>query len=288
MLYIPLVALGAAVCFASGQICSRIGLSYGTPTTAIAFSLSISTLILLALLGPLGDWPRAPLEGFVVFTLAGVLSPFASQILLFVSAAKVGISRASPLRNTTPLFAGVVAVLALGETITLPIAAGTVSIVFGATLLGMKDTKSSGNYRRIYLLLPVLAAFFGGFSSPMRKYGYSLIDSVPLAICLVQGGGFVGLVVYLFVTGKYRELVLRRETLLWFGGSGILNAAAVSCNMTALEMGDVVVVSPLIATTPLFTVLFSAIFLRSFEQVTLKVVFGAAAICLGGIVLTVL
>ena len=122
----------------------------------------------------------------------------------------------------------------------------------------------------------------------MRKYGYSLIDSVPLAICLVQGGAFVGLAIYLVVSGRYRDLVVRRKTLLWFGASGVLNSAAVTCNMTALELGDVVVVSPLIATTPLFTVLLSWIFLRSFEQVTLKVVTGAAAICLGGILLTVL
>ena len=88
--------------------------------------------------------------------------------------------------------------------------------------------------------------------------------------------------------GKYRELVLRRETLWWFGLSGLLNSAAVTMNMTALEMGDVVLVSPLISTTPLFTVILSTIFLRSFERVTLKVLVGAAAICLGGIVLTTL
>jgi drug/metabolite transporter, DME family len=285
--YIPLIALGGAVCFASGQICSRMGLNHGTPTTAIAFSLSTSTLILLAILGPLIDWNHAPPKALLVFALAGVLSPFATQIMLFVSAAKVGISRASPLRNTTPLFAGLIAVLALGETLTVPIVAGTLLIISGASLLGMKDAKDTGDYNRLYLVLPVLAALLGGFSSPMRKFGYSLIDSVTLAICLVQGGGFVALVTYLFLTGRHRELVFRRETLFWFGASGVLNSVAVALNMTALEMGDVVVVSPLIATTPLFTVLFSFIFLRSFERVTRKIAIGALAICLGGIVLTV-
>jgi len=46
------------------------------------------------------------------------------------------------------------------------------------------------------------------------------------------------------------------------------------------------VVSPLISTTPLFTVILSTVFLRSFERVTLKVLVGAASICLGGVVLT--
>jgi len=285
-LYIPFLAIGAAICFASGQICSRMGLNYGTPTTAITYSLCSSTFILCATLGPLIEWDNTPTRALLVFTFAGALSPFATQILLFISAAKVGISRASPLRNTTPLFAGLVAVLALGETLTVAIAAGTLLIVLGASLLGTKDSKDPGNYKRIYLALPVMAALLGGFSSPMRKFGYSLVDSVPFAICFVQLGALVGLVIYLFGTGKYWEIVLRRETFLWFGASGALNSLAVALNMTALEMGDVVLVSPLISTTPLFTVLFTSIFLRSFERVTRKVVIGAAAICLGGIVLT--
>ena len=285
-LYIPLLALGAALCFSSGQICSRLGLNHGTPTSAISFSLFTSTAVLLVVLGPLASRAVAPTAGVLLFTGAGVLSPFCTQILLFISANKVGISRASPLRNTTPLFAGIVAVLWLGETVTVAIATGTLLIIFGASLLGMRDSEQAVPYQPIYLLLPVMAAFLGGFASPMRKHGYSLIDSVPLAVCLVQGGAFVALVLYLLATGKYRELILRRETLWWFGLSGLLNSAAVTMNMTALEMGDVVLVSPLISTTPLFTVILSTIFLRSFERVTLKVLVGAAAICLGGIVLT--
>lgn len=283
---IPLLALGAALCFSSGQICSRLGLNYGTPTGAISFSLFTSTVILLLALGPLASLGHAPPAGLLLLTGAGVLSPFCTQILLFVSASKVGISRASPLRNTTPLFAGVVAVALLGETVTVPIAVGTLLIVLGASLLGIKESETAFPYQRVYLLLPVMAAFLGGFSNPMRKLAYTMIDSVPLAICVVQGGAFAALVTYLLATGKHRELVFRRETLGWFGLSGVLNSAAVACNMTALEMGDVVLVSPLIATTPLFTVVLSTVFLRSFEKVTLKVAAGAAAIFLGGVVLT--
>ena len=148
----------------------------------------------------------------------------------------------------------------------MAIAAGTLLIIIGATLLGMRDSEANTPYQPIYLLLPVLAAFLGGFSSPMRKLGYSMVDSVPLAICVVQGAAFVALLLYLLATGKYRELIFRRETVLWFGLSGLLNSVAVSLNMTALEMGSVVLVSPLISTTPLFTVILSTVFLRSFER----------------------
>ena len=285
---ITLAALGSAVGFASGQIAVRIGLGHSTPTTAVAFSLSTSVAILCLTLGPLIAWENVATRGLLLFLSIGALSPFCTQILLFVSALKVGISRASPLRNTTPLFAGLLAVFFLGESWTHPIIAGTVLIVLGATLLGMKDSGASQSYRRIYLLLPLLAAILGGLSSPLRKYGFSLVPSVPLAICAVQLGAFLALIVYLTAGRKYKELIFGPGTVTWFGLSGLCNSVAVALNMLALEQGSVVIVSPLVSTVPLFTVALSAMFLRSFERVTLKIVLGAASICLGGIVLTVL
>lgn len=285
---ITLAALGSAVGFAAGQIAVRIGLSHSTPTTAVALSLSTSVLVLCLTLGPLISWEDADTRGLLLFLSIGALSPFCTQILLFISALKVGISRASPLRNTTPLFAGLLAVFFLGESWTLPIIGGTVLIVFGATLLGIKDSGARESYRRIYLLLPLLAAIIGGFSSPLRKYGFSLVPSVPLAICAVQLGAFMALICYLGLARKYRELVFGPGTMKWIGLSGLCNSVAVTLNMIALDQGSVVIVSPLVATVPLFTVALSAVFLRAFEKITLKIVLGAASICLGGIVLTLL
>jgi len=282
-----LLALGAAFGFAVGQICVRVGLKEATPITAISISIVTMIAIVWPTLGPFIIWDAPSPSGVLLFMLAGVISPLATQILLFVSATRVGISRASPLRNTSPLFASLLAIGLLGERWTLPMALGTLFIIAGASLLGMRESGAPKTFRRRYLLLPLAAGFLGGFSSPLRKFGFSLLPSVPLATCAVLLGSLTSLVIYLSATGRYKELVLNRRTFQWFGLNGLCSGMAIAANLIALEKGNVVIVSPLIATVPLFTVLLSFFFLRAFERVTLNIAIGAGSICLGGILLIV-
>ena len=120
----------------------------------------------------------------------------------------------------------------------------------------------------------------------MRKFGLTLITNLPLAICSLMAGSLVFLTAYL-MTGKYREITINRHALKWFLPAGAASALGVSTNLLALSMGDVVVVTPLVSTVPLFTVFFSFFFLKHLEKVTVKLIFGALAICLGGALLSV-
>ena len=149
----------------------------------------------------------------------------------------------------------------------------------------MRDSADPHEFKRTYLILPLIGALLGGVSSPLRKFGFSLVPSVPLATCALMAGGMLALLAYLSIAGKYKALVVRRETILWFGLSGFASGVGMTLNLWALEVGTVVIVAPLIATTPLFTVILSALYLRSYEKVTMKIALGAAAICLGGVIL---
>jgi uncharacterized membrane protein len=100
-------------------------------------------------------------------------------------------------------------------------------------------------------------------------------------------GSLTTLLIYLSVAGKFKEVVVNRQTLQWFGMSGISAGIAMTSLLIALEKGTVVTVSPLIATTPLFTVLLSFLFLQAFERVTARIALGAGSIFLGGALLIV-
>lgn len=286
-LWVILAALGAALCFGFNQVCARVGFAHTDTTTALVLTIGTSSLVLFLTLGPFITWNDPPLWVLSLFMLAGIISPLATQLLLYVSVPKIGITRASPLRNTTPLFAGVIAIIFLGERWTFPLLFGTVLIVIGATFLGMRESKAPQAFDRRYLLVPLLAGFLGGFGVPLRKYAFSYVTSVPLAACTLSIGAILGLAVYLLVTGKYRELVVHSFAVRWFSLAGILSGLAVIGNLTALQMGRVVIVAPLVATVPLFTIILSAVFLRSLERVTWRIVVGAACICFGTIVLIV-
>ena len=74
---------------------------------------------------------------------------------------------------------------------------------------------------------------------------------------------------------------------LFFATGGIFSAAGVLLMFYALELGQVVVIAPVLATNPLFTLVFAAIFLRGVERITLRVVLGALLVVSGVIVLSV-
>lgn len=255
--------------------------------TAVTISIITMTTFVWLTLGPSIPKNDFSYTAVLLFMVSGTFSPLATQILLYSSATRLGISRASPLRNTTPLFASLLAIAVLGERWTLSIASGTFFIVLGAILIGMRESGKVHGFRRVYLLLPLGAAMLGGIGSPMRKFALSLIPSVPVATTAVMTGAMMGLLVYLAISGTYKEVVIDRSALLWFGLGGLFSSVGIGGNVAALKMGSVVVVSPLIATVPLWIVMLTAVFLRAYEQVTVKVALGATSICLGGILLTV-
>lgn len=281
-LMLILAILGAAIGFALSQVFVRLGLNYGSPTTGVTFSVMAMAPTVWLVLGPGIVWESFSLFGVLWFMLSGVVAPLATQGLLFSSALRVGISRSSPLRNTSPLFASLLAIVFLGEKWTLPVAAGTMSIVLGATMLGMDDGKQVKGFQKRYLWISLAAGFVGGFSDPMRKFGFSFINNLPLAICSLATGSFIVLWIYLIGTGKYRELMINRGTIQWFGLAGLASALGISSNLVAVKMGKIVVVTPLMCTVPLFTILLSFIFLRESERITGRVVLGALSICAGG------
>ncbi len=58
-------------------------------------------------------------------------------------------------------------------------------------------------------------------------------------------------------------------------------------NFIALGRGQLSVIIPLVNTTPLFTVLFSAVFLRNIETVNLRIIVGAATMVAGVLLITI-
>lgn len=73
----------------------------------------------------------------------------------------------------------------------------------------------------------------------------------------------------------------------FFAGAGIFSATGVLLLFVALSRGPVVVISPVVATNPLFTLVMAAVLLRGVERITLSVVVGAVLVVAGVIVLTV-
>ena len=79
---------------------------------------------------------------------------------------------------------------------------------------------------------------------------------------------------------------LRRGAWL-FAAAGIFSATGVSSMFLAIERAEVVVVSPVSSTHPLFTLLLAAILLRDLERITIGIVVGGVLVFAGIVLITV-
>lgn len=77
----------------------------------------------------------APLRALLYFALAGFIHFFVGWTLLSVSQQQVGAARTGALVGATPLFATVIAALALGEFLRPPAVLGIVLVVAGVYLV---------------------------------------------------------------------------------------------------------------------------------------------------------
>jgi uncharacterized membrane protein len=75
-----------------------------------------------------------------------------------------------------------------------------------------------------------------------------------------------------------------RRALPWFALSGLLNGLAVILMYEGLRQGSVTVVSPIVASYPIFTLLLSGLLLRD-ERLTARVAVGVALTVVGVIVM---
>ena len=196
---------------------------------------------------------------------------------------KVGAPVAAAINNLAPLVATILAILVLGEHVTLPILGGTLVIVAGTILLSL-----SGRYvgfRARDLVYPFIAASCFGTVAIVRKLGLStagpLFDAaINVTAALVASTTFVA------ASGHLTSLRCDRRSLGWFVAGGIAENSGVFLILLALGFGDVSVVIPLAGTAPLFVLLITYFIPKEAARLHWRLVAGAVMIVLGVMVLT--
>src|SRR2546428_8297063 len=136
-----LLALIAAFIGAGGTVLVQRGLRGSDPYTGFWVNLVVGTIGLwigVALTGGIG---HVNATSIVYFVLAGFIGTFAGRLLRYVGIDKVGASIAAALLNLNPLVAALLAIILLGEHVTVPLMAGTIIIVSGTVLLSARGQR---------------------------------------------------------------------------------------------------------------------------------------------------
>ena len=132
------LAITAACCYAAGAVLARVGLSTGIkPSTGTFVSMVSSVLLvgLLALIINFRDIISLTITALLWFGLIGIITYFIGRQANFAAIRRIGAARASPLFSTASLFALILAVTFLGESVNIPIIIGTVTIITGLYLV---------------------------------------------------------------------------------------------------------------------------------------------------------
>lgn len=278
-----LLALTAACLFGVSTVISKRGLTTVDPQAA---SLVIIGTVLILYLTTAPLWMRAQdwfTPGFWIFVLNGFMHPFLSMYLALEATARTGPTVAATLSATTPLFAALTAVAFLGESMNTWISLGTIATVMGVMALSWSP-RGAGALLRITLLFATGAAIVRGLNHTVGKWGLESMPNVFMAGFVSFSVSFCcALLVYRMRTGT---LVVRipRAGLGYFAVTGTLIAVAVLCMYGGLVTGQVVVISPIIAAYPLFTLLTALMFKQ--ERLTAKLALGVFLVVSGVVLIS--
>jgi uncharacterized membrane protein len=219
-------------------------------------------------------------RAIVYFVLSGCLQPLLARILYYMGITRIGVSRAGPLRGSEPLLSVVLAVIFLHEDPNMFVYGGTLLIIAGIWLILWRRSGDAA-WNLFDAIFPLGAAFCGAVSQNLRRAGLLLLPDPYVGAAIGTSTSLFIFWAFLLATGRFRLARPDRKSLPFFGTAAVVSAAAQIMNFAALSRGEVSAMVPLFNTTPLFTVLFSAMFLRNVEKVTLRVVLGALLMVAG-------
>ena len=281
-------ALGSSFLFALHNLFTKKALRYSNPATAVISSLLINIVFLWSvsiIFLPLSSLASSAL---LIFVAVGFFQPGLTRLLTYKGIDALGVAITDPIRATTPLFSAAMAIIFLGERITLPIIIATFMIIAGITLLSWRQGSMKLTGSAVFLWYPIIASALAGATQVARKFGLASVPHPFLAAAVTATSSFVVSVLTMWYVEKTQETwKMNRQCFWWFLAAGVTVSLSMVCIYYALDRGKVSAVIPVSSTGPFFSLILTAIFLRDVERVTSRIVLSAAMI-VGGVLLITL
>ena len=198
------------------------------------------------------------------------------------------INKVVPIDKSSTVLTIILALIFLGEGVSLPKALAVLTIAAGIFLMiEKKDVKEQATTgKRGWMLYAIGSAFFASLTAILGKIGISGVESnlgtaIRTAVVLVMAWGMV------FVTGKQKEVRhIDRKELVFICLSGIATGASWLCYYRALQEGPASVVAPVDKLSVIVTVIFSYFVFG--EKLQGRALAGLVLLTAGTVVMTVL
>jgi drug/metabolite transporter (DMT)-like permease len=280
-LLFELLALVTSLTNALGTTLIARGMKGTKPIVAAFYSVSVQTVILLALLAT--RMPQLNWAAVGYFALGGVLSLGVARLLNFEAMRGIGVAKTSALIGSSPVITTLLSITILAESPDLATIAGAATVALGVAFI----SGASGFKVEKALLIGLASALAYSLSNIASKSGILLQPDSFLSATTGAIAGLTIITLYLALTGQTRDLKITRSSLTCFAATGILSSVGWLTMMQALQTGPVGVVTTIVYSYPLFALITTRLLMRE-EKLSKRTILGSLLVVLGVAIVTLL
>ncbi len=282
------LSLLAAISLGSGAVSARRGMPGVHPIALIGAALVVGFVgvaIVNLVLAPSGLF-TVPQEAWLWILALGVVQFAVGRTTAYTGVSIIGASRTALFISSAVPFSAFFAITFTGETLGPLVAVGTVGVVIGLMLASGDSLAQGWRTDRRYLigcLAGLTAGAATGVSTVLAKQAVGVYNS-PLAITVLGMLASMLIVIPVVSVIAARNPAVRTfdwKSMRFVGISGLSTTVSIVAQLFAVQRADVVIVAPILATFPLWTLLLAHIFISRLERITLRLTIGAIVAVVG-------
>ena len=284
------LSLLSALSLGSGAVSGRAGMQGVHPIAVIGIALVVgfAGVGIAALALYPSDLFEVPLSALLWIVVFGVAQFVIGRSSAYTGLSIIGASRVALFISTQVPFAAFFAIAFAGESLGPLVAVGTLAVMLGLLLASGDSLTQGWRTDRRYLIGYIAGLVSGaatGGSTVLAKQAVSVYNS-PLTITALGMLAAMFLVVPVVSVIAARNPAVRSfdwKSMSFVGLSGLSTTVSIVAQVFAVQRADVVIVAPILATFPLWTLMLSHIFISRLEQITLRLTIGTIVTVVGGI-----
>ena len=264
-----LLALVSAVTFAITNAAVRRGVLSGSAVQATTLSIPVGVpvfLLALGLGGGFGAFGQLPRASVIAFAITGVTHFIIGRYANYRAIGAIGTNLAGPVMQFSLVVSLVLAILFLGETLTLPRIVGILLILAAPALVSREGASRAQRTAPAAEFTPrmvegyacaALAAICYGLSPVLLRYagGGRGLDAALAGGVISAASASVVILLLLAAPGHWREIrSVGPEATRWFLFSGVMVYVSQIFYYMAIALAPVAIVAPVSALSIIFRI----------------------------------
>ena len=231
-----------------------------------------------------GPLDQMPYQGVLWFMAMGFFGSFSGRYINFMAIRYTGLARAAVMSQTVLVWASLLAVFVLGESMSPQKALGILGVMCGASMLVYNPRGDVGHRIPLhYYLIPMASALLYAFAHLVGKFAFEWISSSAFGMAIANTTSLTLLLGMLpFTQGQTNPGAGGdNKGLLVLLLGAVLQGCGIYFFWSSVKLGEITRVIPLTRLSVLLIIFLSWLLFRQQENVTWRVLLGGFIALLG-------